>query len=324
MLIVILFLLVGLLVYLVYARVKIKATSSVSHKQPAPETSLEAKSLYRHVQHLTVSIGSRSIYEYDKIRETEDYIKGVLKDLGLDFSLQTYECSGRPFSNIIVTLPGQREAGQVFIIGGHYDTVFGTPGADDNASAVAVLLELCRILKSHQPARTLKLIFFVLEEPPSFRTSYMGSYVYAKEAKKNDEKIYGMISLEMLGYYNDVKGAQTFPLPLMSLFYPATPHFIAVVGNIGSRRLVKRIANSIKKASTIPVETLATVKFVPGVDFSDHASFWRMGYPAVMLTDTAFYRNPNYHTPHDTIDTLDFEKMAELLKGLVQVAKGLT
>lgn len=283
----------------------------------------KARDLYQHVHHLSVRIGSRSVYEYERIKEADDYIKGVLEGLGSDYSRQTYEYQGRPFSNIIVTLTGQKEPEKIFIIGAHYDTVYATAGADDNASGVAVLLEICRNLKGYHPSRTLKLIFFVLEEPPSFRSSYMGSYVYARQAKANKENIFGMISLEMLGYYNDIKGAQTFPLPLMNFFYPTTPNFIAVVGNLGSRKLVKKIENSIKKSSCIPVETLSTVKFVPGVDFSDHASFWKMGYQAVMVTDTAFYRNPHYHTPGDTIDTLDFDKMAQLLKGLTQAAKDL-
>jgi Zn-dependent M28 family amino/carboxypeptidase len=180
------------------------------------------------------------------------------------------------------------------------------------------------LLNGYLPSKTLKLIFFVLEEPPAFRTSYMGSYVYAKTAKENKEKIYGMISLEMLGYYNTIKGAQMYPLPLMGFFYPKVPNFIGVVGNLKSRKLVHTIANSIKKSTSIPVETLSTIKFVPGVDFSDHGSFWKMGYPAVMITDTAFYRNPNYHTPADTIETLDFDQMAILLQGLKQVAIDLT
>jgi Zn-dependent M28 family amino/carboxypeptidase len=273
------------------------------------------KALHQHIHHLSEVIG---------INAAKDYIETILKDLGLEYTLQNYQYSGKTFSNIIVTLEGQKEPKEIFIIGAHYDTVFGTPGADDNASAVAALLELCRLLKDYQPSKTLKLIFFVLEEPPAFNTKYMGSYVYAKTAKDNKEKIYGMISLEMLGYYNDKKGAQIYPLPLMSLFYSKVPNFIAVVGDLKSRKLVKKLANSIKKSCAVPVETLSTVKFVPGVDLSDHGPFWKMGYPAVMITDTAFYRNPNYHSRSDTIDTLDFDKMAELLTGLKQAAIDMT
>ncbi|GAI62054.1 unnamed protein product, partial [marine sediment metagenome] len=132
-----------------------------------------------------------------------------------------------------------------------------------------------------------------------------------------------MVCLEMVGYYNDKKGGQSFPLPFMSLMYPSTPNFVAVVGNLKSRSLVESVKDSLNKGSNIHVETLSTIGLVPGVDFSDHRSFWKMGYPAVMITDTAFYRNPNYHSAKDTIDTLNFDKMSSLLMGLVQVAKDL-
>jgi Zn-dependent M28 family amino/carboxypeptidase len=316
--------LLAVLIFLIYPIIRVNFFSSHKAGKPTNGSKPGVKPLHQHVHHLSEIIGSRSVFEYEKINAAKDYIETVLKDLGLEYALQNYQYSGKTFSNIIITLAGQKEPEKIFVIGAHYDTVFATPGADDNASAVAVLLELCRLLKDYQPSKTLKLIFFVLEEPPTFKTKYMGSYVYAKTAKDNKEKIYGMISLEMLGYYNDKKGAQLYPLPLMSLFYPKVPNFIGVVGDLKSRKLVKKITNSIKKGCAIPVETLSTVKFVPGVDFSDHGSFWKMGYPAVMITDTAFYRNPNYHSRSDTIDTLDFDKMAELLPGLRQVVVNLT
>jgi Zn-dependent M28 family amino/carboxypeptidase len=320
----VLIVLLVVLIFLIYPIIRVKLFSSNQTGKADNTNKPGVKLLHRHVYQLSEVIGSRSVFEYEKINGAKEYIETVLKDLNLEYTLQSYQYSGKTFSNIILTLEGQKEPEETFIIGAHYDTVFGTPGADDNASAVAVLLELCRLLKDYQPAKTLKLIFFVLEEPPTFKTKYMGSYVCAKTAKENKEKIYGMISLEMLGYYNEKKGAQLYPLPLMSLFYSNTPNFIGVVGNLGSRKLVKKIANSLKKNCTVPVETLSTVKFVPGVDFSDHGSFWKMGYPAVMITDTAFYRNPNYHSLSDTIDTLDFDKMAELLTGLKQAAKDMT
>jgi len=202
--------------------------------------------------------------------------------------------------------------------------VAGTPGADDNASAVAVLLEMCNRLKDYPPDRTLKLVFFTLEEPPVFRSESMGSFVYAREAADRQEAIVAMVSLEMLGYYSDTEGGQSFPVPLMSLMFPSTPNFIAVVGNLSSRGLVNAAAASLRKGGGVPVETLSTIGFVPGVDFSDHLSFWKMGYPAVMITDTAFYRNPNYHTAADKIDTLDFGRLSLLLDGLVQMAKDMS
>jgi hypothetical protein len=320
----ILFITILLAVFLIYSVLKIRSSASISVSRPTSTHVGDVHQLYTHVEHLSVTIGSRSLYEYDKIEDTKRYIVSCLKTFGYIPTLQNYDYEGKTFSNIIVSIPGVQYPDETVIIGAHYDSVYGTPGADDNASAVAVLLEMCRALKSVSPGRTLKLIFFFLEEPPVFRTEHMGSYVYAKEAKARNENITAMICLEMVGYYSDKKDGQTFPLPLMSMMYSTTPDFIAVVGNLKSRSLVDKIKNSLLKASRIPVETLTSVSFVPGVDLSDHRSFWKMGYPAVMITDTAFYRNPNYHTENDTIDTLDFNTMADLLKGLLQAAKDLT
>jgi hypothetical protein len=320
----ILFITILLAAFLIYAVLKTRSSASVSASRPHSTYVGDVHQLYTHVEHLSVTIGSRSLYEYDKIEDTKRYIVSCLKTFGYIPTLQNYDYEGKTFSNIIVSIPGVQYPDEAVIVGAHYDSVYGTPGADDNASAVAVLLEMCRALKSVSPGRTLKLIFFFLEEPPVFRTEHMGSYVYAKEAKARNENITAMICLEMVGYYSDKKDGQTFPLPLMSMMYSTTPDFIAVVGNLKSRSLVDKIKNSLLKASRIPVETLTSVSFVPGVDLSDHRSFWKMGYPAVMITDTAFYRNPNYHTENDTIDTLDFNTMADLLKGLLQAAKDLT
>jgi hypothetical protein len=320
----ILIIVILLAAFLIYSVLKIRSSASVSASGPNSPHVGDVHQLYTHVEHLSVTIGSRSVFEYDKIEATKRYIVSCLKTFGYIPTLQNYDYEGKTFSNIIVSIPGVKYPDETVIIGAHYDTVYGTPGADDNASAVAVLLEVCRALKSISPGRTLKLIFFFLEEPPVFRTEHMGSYVYAKEAKARNENIKAMICLEMVGYYSDKKNGQTFPLPLMSMMFSTTPNFIAVVGNLKSRNLVDKVKNSLLKVSPIPVETLTSVSFVPGVDLSDHRSFWEMGYPAVMITDTAFYRNPNYHTENDTIDTLDFNTMADLLKGLLQAAKDLT
>jgi hypothetical protein len=307
--------------FLVYSVLKIRSMPSVP---VAVQPQAGEMPLYGHVEHLSVRIGSRSVYEYDKLNAAKEYILLSLKAMGHAPALQDYSYDGRMFSNIIVSIPGKTHPEEIVLIGAHYDTVAGTPGADDNASAVALLLEMCRQLKQEQPARTLRLVFFTLEEPPVFRSKFMGSAVHAKEAVKRRENITAMISLEMLGYYRDRNNAQSFPLPLMSLIYPTTPDFVAVVGNLSSRGLVNNIATSLRKSGGIGVETLATFSFIPGIDFSDHRSFWKEGYPAAMITDTAFYRNPNYHTENDTIDTLNFAGMNALLQALIQMAKDLS
>lgn len=313
-----------LAIYLTYSLLKVRSGSSVSVKRPDTTLIGDTRKLHRHVKQLTVEIGSRSIREYDKIQETKEYIVDCLKAFGHVPSFQTFTYSKKKYSNIIVTIKGIKSSGETVIIGAHYDTASGTPGADDNASGVAVLLEIARALKDFSPDRTLKLIFFVIEEPPIFKSEQMGSYIYAKEAKGRNENITSMICLEMLGYYTNEKDGQTYPFPMMSRIYPSTPNFVAIVGNLHSRDLVGKVKNSLKATSRVPVETVTSFSFLSGVDFSDHRSFWKMGYPAVMITDTAFYRNPNYHTESDTIDTLDFDKMSDVLKGMVQAAKDLT
>jgi Zn-dependent M28 family amino/carboxypeptidase len=309
---------------LLYPVVKVKMSASVIHPEPRflPEESVKA--LYDHVHALSVAIGSRSVAEHDRILRAESYIRGFLEEQGVPYALQGYDHEGKRFSNIIVELKGTVQPDESVIVGAHYDTIHGTPGADDNASAVAVLLELCRDLREYRPERTLKLIFFVLEEPPAFMTPAMGSHVYAEQARQRGERIHGMISLEMVGYFNDAAGSQAFPVPGMHWLYPDRGNFIGVIGNVQSRELTLTVAEALKVGADIPVEHLVALPFVPGVGLSDHGPFWKMGYRAVMVTDTAFYRNPNYHTPNDTIETLRFDKMSQIVRGMVHVVEFLT
>ncbi|MBN2687923.1 MAG: M28 family peptidase [Deltaproteobacteria bacterium] len=315
---------VFIFLFLLYSVLAVRMSSPVTVSKRNISLSAAGAKLHDHVRYLTIEVGSRSVIEQEKIEKARCYIQSALADMGVSSEIQDYEYGGNRYSNVIVTVPGSRKPAETVIFGAHYDTVTGTPGADDNASAVAVLLEMCRMLKHHPFGRTLKLIFFVLEEPPVFRTDFMGSLVYAKAARARNEDIRAMVCLEMVGYFSDKKGAQRFPFPFMNFIYSSTPDFIAVVGNLRSRRLVHRVASSLREGCRVPVETLSGLSLIPGVDFSDHRSFWIMGYPAVMVTDTAFYRNPAYHTKHDTIDTLDFATMDELLNGLVTAARDLT
>jgi len=324
MLYALLILVLGVAAALAYPVVKIKMSASVIQPEPRfiPDSSEQA--LHGHVHALSVVIGSRSIREYGKIRQAEQYIRTYLDEQEIPFELQGYDHEGSRFNNIVVTLEGGSRGDETIVIGAHYDTTFGTPGADDNASAVAVLLELCRALKDYRPDRTLRLIFFVLEEAPAFMTPAMGSYVYAMQARNRGENVVGMISLEMVGYFSDAEGSQAYPVPGMHWFFPDRGNFIGVVGNVPSRELTLAVAESIKAGSRLPVEHLVALPFIPGIGLSDHGSFWKMGFPAVMVTDTAFYRNPNYHGAKDTIGTLRFDKMSELVRGMVHVVEFLT
>jgi Zn-dependent M28 family amino/carboxypeptidase len=216
-----------------------------------------------------------------------------------------------------VTLPGRARASEIVLAGAHYDTVPGSPGANDNASGVAGLIEIARALRAVQPARTVKLVAFVNEEPPFFYFGQMGSRVYARAARRRNDDIRVMLSLEMLGYYSDAPGSQGYP-PLLGLFYPAVGNFIAFVSNLRSLRALREVAAAFKARSNFPAEMLASPGIVPGVSWSDHVSFWREGYSAVMVTDTAFYRYRYYHGPGDTADRLCYAEMARVVDGLAQ------
>ncbi len=274
------------------------------------------QNLYRHIQVLSEEIGERSLARYANLERAADYIRDYLNSLGYRVQEQVYRRGERDYRNLVAELPGSALPGEIIVVGAHYDTVVDTPGADDNASGVAGLLELARLSQGLKFKRTLRFVAFSLEEPPVFGTQYMGSMVYARRARQQGDNITAMLCLESIGYYRKEVESQEYPLPLMNLFYPERGNFIAVVGDFPCWRLVRRVVRSLKKGAQVPVETLLSPSFVRGVDFSDHASFWKEGYPALMITDSAMYRNPHYHQPSDTLQTLDFDLLAEVVKGV--------
>jgi Zn-dependent M28 family amino/carboxypeptidase len=271
------------------------------------------ENLHQHVGSLSVKIGERHLWKEGSLERTADYIKSALISLGYSVQRQTYSCYGKDVSNLIVEKTGAEKG--VVVIGAHYDTVPGTPGADDNSSAVAGLLELARLHRNIPSRKTLLFVAFANEEPPCFGFSNMGSMVHAKALKEQGIPVEVMISLEMIGYFRPGQ-TQNYPLPGMNLFYPRTADFIGVVGNFRSSKYVSLFKKGIRKYSAIDARSLTGPEFFGGINLSDNSSFWRHGYRAVMVTDTSFFRNPNYHQETDTIDTLDFEKMAEVVKGL--------
>lgn len=273
------------------------------------------------VRYLSEEIGQRSYLDIEKLNKTALYIENRLVSIGYKVERQPFDFRGEKYFNLIAEIKGENNTKRPLVIGAHYDTVVGTPGADDNASGVAVLLEIARLCAISRPDRDIIFLAFSLEEPPAFMTSRMGSYVYAKGLKETGVSIEGMVSLEMLGYYSDDKGSQIYPLSIFRLFYPDRGNFIAFVGNLSSRSFTRRFLNTFRSLSTFAVESLNAPVFIPGVDFSDHRSFWKFGYPAFMVTDTAFYRNPNYHGPGDLSSTLDYERMEKLTIGLYETIR---
>jgi Zn-dependent M28 family amino/carboxypeptidase len=274
-----------------------------------------AANLKSTVHFLSEEIGPRSYTDLAELEKSADYIEERMISFGCDVTRQSFAYMENTYHNIIGEVRGNKGS-EILIIGAHYDTVPGTPGADDNASGIAGLLELARMTALKPSHKTVRFVAFTLEEPPFFKTRHMGSYVYAKSLRKEKIKLEGMISLEMIGYFCDRKGCQYYPFHFFKWFYPEKGDFIAFVGNILSKAFTKKVKGAFQKTTTLPVESLNTISLVPGVDFSDHSSFWEFGYPAFMITDTAFYRNPHYHTAGDRADTLDYKRMALLIDGL--------
>lgn len=279
--------------------------------------------LYTYVDVLSNEIGPRNPQHYDALNQASDYITEQMSRRNSNLQVQQYVYNKKKFKNLICEKSGLHKPGEIIIIGAHYDTVLDSPGADDNATGVACLLALIRMLHHYDNHRTLRFVAFTLEEPPFFGTEQMGSHVYAKLCKEKDENIVAMISLEMLGYYTEKPGSQKYPFPDMKGQYSDRGNFIAVVGNDQSRQLGNDFADKIKETSLVKTETIIHGSSVHGIDLSDHSSFWKFDYPAIMLTDTAFYRNPHYHEASDTIDTLNFKYFTRLVFALSYALKKL-
>ncbi|MCX7892685.1 MAG: M20/M25/M40 family metallo-hydrolase [Burkholderiales bacterium] len=274
-----------------------------------------AARLAGHVAKLAGEIGERHVRRPRALAAAARYIERELAALGYAVRRQTYDAGGVPSSNLEVEIPGAGAAGEIVLAGAHYDTVPGSPGADDNASGVAALIELARAFTDLRPARTLRLVAFVNEEPPFFYFGEMGSKVYARAARARGDDIRVMLSLEMLGCYSDRPGSQAYP-PFLRWFYPDRGDFIGFVSNLRSRGALGALARAFRESSDFPMERLAAPALVPGVALSDQISFWKQGYPAVMVTDTAFYRYRHYHRATDTPEQLDYARMARVVAGL--------
>jgi Zn-dependent M28 family amino/carboxypeptidase len=270
---------------------------------------------------LAGEIGERCIDgSYEELERAAEYIEGQLGEMGYETADQWYEVEGVKVRNIEVAIEGSEN---VVVVGAHYDSAPGTPGADDNASGVAVLLELARMMKGKQTGRTVRFVAFVNEEPPWFQTQDMGSVRYAQMCKERGDRVRAMLSLEMLGYYSQEEGSQHYPPPFSS-FYPEVGNFVAFVGNTGSGSLVRRCVKVFRTSVKFPSEGAAAPASIPGVGFSDHWSFWQQGWKAVMVTDTAFNRYEHYHEGTDTVEKVDEERMALVTVGLVGVVEDLS
>ncbi len=279
--------------------------------------------LQRDVEKLAGEIGQRNYAYYDNLQSAAENLKASLAAARYQVQQQDYVIENQTYYNIEVEVRGQERASEIVIVGGHYDSVINSPGANDNATGAAATLALARLFAGKQPARTLRFVLFVNEEPPFFLSENMGSLVYAKRCKQRSENVVAMLSLETMGYYCDKIGSQQYPA-FLGAIYPLQGNFISFIGNLASGSLVRETIASFRRHTQFPSEGAALPSQIPGVGWSDHWSFWQQGYRAVMVTDTAPFRYPYYHTASDTPDKVDYERLARVVTGLERVVAELS
>lgn len=302
------------LAWLLWFMVRVPGASYAGPLAPLNTAQAEIESrLRRHV----AAIASRehNMEHPAALEAAAREIESVLTGLGYTVTAQRFASRSAEVRNIEIEIPGGARAAEIVLVGAHYDSVSGSPGGNDNGSGVAALLELARLLRGAKPERTLRLVWFVNEEPPYFTTGDMGSQHYAQRSRQRGERIVAMFSLETIGWYSDERGSQHYPFPL-SFFYPSRGDFLAFVSNFSSRPLLHEAIAAFRRHAAFPSEGVAAPALLPGVDWSDHASFWQRGYPALMLTDTALYRYPWYHSAQDTPDKVDYARLARVTTGL--------
>jgi hypothetical protein len=287
----------------------------------AREESLQG-ALRADVAALASTIGPRNVLASREMAAAADHVEAAFAAAGYAARRQTFRASGVACDNVEAELAGTDRKDDIVIVGAHYDSTFDMPGANDNASGTAALLALARAFAGRAPRATLRFVAFANEEPPHFQTEGMGSLVYARRCKERGERVVAMLSLETIGYYTDARGSQQYPPPL-SLFYPSTGDFIGFVGDRSSVDLVRRCIGTFRATTAFPSEGAALPSFLPGVGWSDHWSFWQFGYPGVMVTDTAPFRYPHYHSIDDTPEKLDYARMARVVAGVERVVAEL-
>jgi Zn-dependent M28 family amino/carboxypeptidase len=297
-----------------------------SFQGPIPPLSADEQVLEQelrsHVFTLAGEIGERNLWHYDKLQQAAGYIRTTFQRAGYDVSGQEYLVSGKTCQNIEVEAKGTTRPDEIVLVGAHYDSVKGSPGANDNGTGVAAVLALAGRLANSQPSRTIRFVAFVNEEPPFFQSHQMGSRVYARRPRERGEQITLMVSLETIGYYTEEAGSQSYPFPLQ-LIYPRTGNFIAFVSNTDTGPWVRKTIDSFRQHTQFPSEGAALFGWLPGVGWSDHWAFWKEGFPALMVTDTALFRDPYYHTGNDTPDHLHYDHLARVTAGLHQVIEDI-
>ncbi len=296
-----------------------------SHRGPLPAPSAGERALAAELEadvRALAALGEKSVARPAALGAAADLVAARFVEAGHEVRHQWYDVGGVRCENLVVRLPGERPD-EVVVIGAHYDSAEGTPGANDDGSGVAALLAIARRTPSgFRGARTLELVAFTNEEMPHFRDGTSGSRHHARSLAAEGATVTAMLSLETMGYFDDREGSQRYPFPL-SVVYPSRGDFIAFVGDVRSRALVREVVGAFRAHARFPSEGAALPADVPGVGWSDHRSYWEQGWPAMMVTDTALFRYPHYHLPTDTPDRIDFDRLARVVEGLAPVVASL-
>jgi Zn-dependent M28 family amino/carboxypeptidase len=277
--------------------------------------------LARHVDVLARELSPRDVRHPENLARAAEYIRAQLAAHLGNAELQAFSVRGETHHNVIAHMGPA--SGERIVVGAHYDAVEPGIGADDNASGAAGLIELAGLLAREELAAHVEFVAYALEEPPYFRTRSMGSFVHADRLRREGVRVRAMLALEMIGFFHDEPGSQEYPAPALGLLYPSAGNFIAVVGCLGQAGLVREVKGAMCAAMEVPVRSINAPRIVPGIDFSDQLNYWDAGFNAVMITDTAFYRNPNYHAASDTPETLDYRRMAQVVEGIHAAVRAL-
>ncbi len=272
--------------------------------------------ILKHLVNITKTEEFRNHKNIEQLNKIAEYIKVDFLNYSDSVSFQEFIVDGKIYKNVICSFGTQHQ--KRIVIGAHYDVCGNQEGADDNATGVVGLLELARLLQNNQLEYRIDLVAYTLEEPPYFRSENMGSYVHAKSLSEINADVYGMICLEMIGYFSDEKKSQDYPLGILSLFYGNKGNYITLVKKYGAGTFAKRFTRKYKSTKALRTKTFTGPETLQGIDFSDHRNYWKFGYSALMVTNTAFYRNKNYHQTTDTIETLDILRMSKVIDGVYE------
>ena len=288
-----------------------------------PSQEQVSQQLNRYIKIIADDIGEHNYIFYNQLIQVENFLNERLSQAGYAVKTQEYSVDGKVFRKLEIEIRGTEKPDEIVIVGAHYDSVVGSPGANDNGTGAVAILALAEKFATLKPKRTLRFVEFVNEEPPFFWSENMGSWVYAQRCKERQENIVAMLSLETMGFYSQASNSQQYPVNILKLIYPNQGNFISFIGNISSRSLIHQAIGQFRNSAQFPSQGVSLPNFIPGVGWSDHWSFWQAGYPALMVTDTAPFRYPYYHTQQDTPEHIDYYALTLVISGLESVIQDL-